>query len=79
VLHSIAQEFFWRNLPGSFAVFAIWMVPVAILAWKAGLVITHSDRKALLIACAVPAFLTLLLVLWLLWELWTFGERARAT
>jgi hypothetical protein len=67
-VHSIAQEFFWRYPLGSFAVFAIWMVSVAILAWKAGLVITHSDRKALLIAGAVPTFLTLLLVLWLLWD-----------
>lgn len=70
-MQGIAQEF-WHNLIGCFAVFAIWMVPVAILAWKAALAITHSDRKSLLIAGAVPAFLTMLLGLWLLWELWNF-------
>jgi hypothetical protein len=57
-----------RNPLGCIAVFVIWMVPVAMLAWKASMVITRSDRISLLIAGAVPVLLALILCLWFIWE-----------
>jgi hypothetical protein len=63
----MAQEIS-HNPPGWIAVFVIWMVPVAMLAWKASMVITRSDRISLLIAGAVPVLLALILCLWFIWD-----------